>query len=247
MKSQERHKLKENEFAKSVLHARDVLETRRRDLLWGLIVVIALLASVGAYAGWRQVRTSRATDLLASALAVYEAPVVPLQEPAPGSPAPVPQAGTYRSEQAKLEAALPKFLEAADRYPSSDAGVTARYHAAGILATLGRYAEAEQRYQEVLTRAGSTLYGRTARLGLANAQVAQQKYDNAITIYTELSRDQNSQMPVDGVLMQLGRACLKAGRKEEAVRAFTRVKDEFPESMYAEDARTALEEAKKTT
>ena len=246
MKSQERHKLKENEFARTVTHAREVLESRRRDLLWGIIVVLALLASVGAYASWQQFRTGRATELLASALAIYEAPVVPVQEPAPGSPAPVPQPGTYRTEQAKLEAALPKFLETADRYPSSDAGVTARYHAAGILATLGRYAEAEQRYQEVLTRAGSTLYGRTARLGLANAQVAQKKYDNAITIYTELSRDQNSQMPVDGVLMQLGQACLKAGRKEEAVRAFTRVKDEFPESMYAEDARTALDEAKKS-
>lgn len=246
MKSQERHKLKENDFASTVLHARDALESRRRDLLWGLVVVIALLASVGAYAGWQQVRSSRSTELLASALAVYEAPVVPPQAPSPGSPAPVPQPGTYRSEQAKLEAALPKFLEAADRYPSSDAGIAARYHAAGILAGMGRYSEAEQRYQEVVSRAGSSLYGRTARLGLADAQVAQKKYDNAINIYTELSRDTNSQMPVDGVLMQLGRACMKAGRKEEAVRAFTRVKDEFPESMYAEEARTGIEEAKKS-
>jgi TolA-binding protein len=246
MKSQDRHKLKENEFARTVLHAREVLETRRRDLIWGLVIVIALLASIGAYTGWRQIRTSRATELLASALAVYEAPVVPPQAPAPGSPAPVPTPGTYRSEREKLEAALPKFVEAADRYPSSEAGITARYHAASILASLGRYAEAEQRYQEVVSRAGTSIYGRSARLGLADAQVAQKKFDNAITIYTEISRDANSQMPVDGVLMQLGRACLKAGRKEEAVRAFTRVKDEFPESMYAEDARTALEEAKKT-
>ena len=81
---------------------------------------------------------------------------------------------------------------------------------------------------------------------VADAQVAQKKYDNAINIYTELSRDTNAQMPVDGVLMQLGRACMKAGRKEEAVRAFTRVKDEFPESMYAEEARTGIEEAKKS-
>jgi TolA-binding protein len=246
MKSQERHKLKENEFAKTVAHARDVLDSRRRDLIWGIIVALALLASVGAYTSWRQIRTGRATELLAAALATYEAPVVPVQEPAPGSPAPVPQPGTYRTEQAKLEAALPKFLEAADRYPSSDAGVAARYHAAGILATLGRFPEAEQRYQDVLARAGSTLYGRTARLGLADAQVAQKKFDNAITIYTELSRDANSQMPVDGVLMQLGHAYLKAGRKAEAATTFTRVKDEFPESMYAEDARTALEQAKKS-
>ena len=75
-----------------------------------------------------------------------------------------------------------------------------------ILASLGRYSEAEQRYEEVVSRAGTTIYTRTARLGLADAQVAQRKCDSAIKIYTDLSRDTASQMPVDGVLMQLGRA-----------------------------------------
>ena len=80
-------------------------------------------------------------------------------------------------------------------------------HAAGILATLGRYSEAEQRYQEVVVESGQHALRAHGRLGLADAQVAQKKFDSAINIYTELSRDTNSQMPVDGVLMQLGRAC----------------------------------------
>ncbi len=246
MKSQERHKLKENEFARTVVHAREVLATRQRDVTWAVAVIVALLAIVGGYAWWRQSTASRGTDLLASALAVYEAPVVPVAPPSPGSPAPVQQPGTYLTEQAKLEAALPKFLEAADRYPSTQAGIAARYHAAGILATLGRFSEAEQRFQEVVSRAGSSLYGRTGRLGLAQAQVAQKKYDNAITLYTELSRDTASQLPVDGVLMQLGRACALAGRKEEAVRAFTRVTEEFPASLYFTDAKRELEDARKS-
>jgi TolA-binding protein len=90
------------------------------------------------------------------------------------------------------------------------------------------------------------LYARTGRLGLADAQVAQKKYDNAITIYTEMSRDTTSQMPVDGVLMQLGRACALAGRKEEAVRAFTRVTEEFPTSLYTADAKRELEDIRKS-
>jgi TolA-binding protein len=244
MKSQERHKLKENEFAQAVGQARDVLANRQRDITWMVVVVVLLLAGVGGYTWWRQSTANRGTDLLASALAVYEAPVVPVAPPAPGSPAPVQQPGTYLTEQAKLEAALPKFIEAADRYPSTPAGVAARYHAASILANLGRYAEAEQRFQEVVNSAGSSLYGRTARLGLAETQVAQKKFDSAITIFTELSRDTNSAMPVDGVLMQLGRACALAGRKEEAVRAFTRVADEFPTSVYSGEAKRELENVK---
>ena len=246
MKSQERHKLKENEFARTVEHAREVLSTRQRDITWIVVVVVALLAIVGGYTWWRQSTAGRGTDLFANALAVYQAPVVPSPPPTPGGAPPVPQPGTYVTEQAKLEAALPKFIEAADKYPSTAAGITARYHAASILANLGRYSEAEQRFQEVVSRAGSTLYGQTGKLGLAEVQVAQKKYDTAITIYTEMSRDTSSQMPVDGVLMQLGRACALAGRKEEAVRAFTRVTEEFPTSLYTADAKRELEGVRKS-
>ena len=45
--------------------------------------------------------------------------------------------------------------------------------------------------------------------------------------------------------MQLGRAYLKAGKKNEAAHAFTRVVEEFPQSAYAPDARREMEEAKK--
>jgi TolA-binding protein len=158
---------------------------------------------------------------------------------------PVQQAGTYQSERAKLEAALPKLMDAANQYPTTDAGIAARYYAAATLASLGRYQEAEQRFQEVVDKAGSKLYGRTARLGVAETQVAQGKYDNAITIYREMSADAKAQLPADGVLMALGRACVQAGRKDEAVRAFTRVVDEFPQSPYAADARRELEGVRK--
>ena len=246
MKSIERHKLKENELARTVSHAREVLDTQKRGIGLALGAVIVALAAFGGYMWWRQARDSRANEVLASAIAVYDAPVVPITAPAPGSPAPLPQPGTFTTEQEKLQAALPRFREAAERYPDSGPGMVARFHLAGILAALGQYPEAEQRFQEVIAKAGSSIYGRTARLGLADAQLAQDKFDNAITIYTELSRDTNSDLPVDSVLMQLGRAYARAGRKEEAARTFDRIVQEFPQSLYLADARRELEAARKS-
>jgi tetratricopeptide (TPR) repeat protein len=246
MKSIERHKLKENEFAHTIAQAREVLDARKRTLTTALLALAVAVVAIGGFLYWRSTKDVKANEMLASAIAIYDAPVVPLAAPAPGSPAPLPQPGTFTTEQEKLQAALPKFREAASRYPNAEAGMVAKFHLAGILAALGQYAEAEQNYQEVVNRGGGTIYGRTAKLGLADAQVAQGKYDPAITIYTEMSRDTASQIPVDSVLMQLGRAYLRAGRKEEAARTFDRVVQEFPTSTYAADAKRELETARKS-
>jgi len=245
MKSKERHKLKENEFARTVASASGYMQTRGQDIAKIVTVIVVAILIAGGYAWWRQSRNANANRLLASALTVEEAPVIAPTAPAPGSPIPVQQAGTYPTEQAKLEAALPALMKAADAYPNTDAGITARYHAAATLAALGRYAEAEQRYQEVVDKAGNRLYGRTAKLGLADVEVLQGKYDSAIKIYQDAATDSNSQLPLDGILMQLGRAYMKAGKKNEAAHAFTRVVEEFPQSAYASDARREMEEAKK--
>jgi TolA-binding protein len=246
MKSIERHKLKENEFARTVAQAREVLDTRKRDLTVALLALIVVIAGIAGFVWWRQTKDVGATALLASALAIYDSPVVPLAAPAPGSPAPLPQPGTFTTEQEKLQAALPKFREAADRYPSSGPGTVARFHVAGILSALGQYPEAERTFQEVVSKGGDTIYARTAKLGLAETQVAQGKYDSAIATYTELSRDTASQIPVDSVLMQLGRAYVRAGRKEEAARTFDRIVQEFPQSTYLSDAQRELEAARKS-
>jgi TolA-binding protein len=246
MKSTERHKLKENDFVRTVAQARSAIEARRRDLTIAIVAVIVVVVAIGSFVWWRQANRSHANELLAEALAVYDSPVVPIAAPAPGSPAPLPQPGTFTTEQEKLQTALPKFTAAASEYPKTRAGIVARFHEASILASLGKYAEAEKQYQEVIDRGDGTIYASTARLGLADAQVAQKKYDSAINIYTELSRDPGSQIPVDSVLMQLGRAYSGAGRTEEAARTFDRIVQEFPQSVYLTDAQQALETARKS-
>jgi TolA-binding protein len=242
MKSIERHKLKENEFARTVAHTREVLEAQKRTITMALTALVVVLAGIGGYVWWRQARDSGANEMLASAIAVYDAPVVPITAPAPGSPAPLPQAGTFPTEQGSGRCPS----SGGRRYPNSTPGLVAKYHLAGVLAALGQYPEAEQRFQEVVSKGTGSIYARTARLGLAEAQVAQGKYDNAIQIYTELSRDTSSQMPVDGVLMQLGRAYARAGRKEEAARTFDRIVQEFPQSSYLSEAQRELEAARKS-
>ena len=59
MKSTERHKLKEDEFARSVSAARDMVTSRKNDILSIVVAIIVILAIIAGYTMWRQSRNSK--------------------------------------------------------------------------------------------------------------------------------------------------------------------------------------------
>jgi len=241
MKRTERHRLKENEVALSVARARETFDIYRKPIIAAVVAAVAVVALVAAIVIWRQRVDDQSRLLLAEAMAIEQAPISP--PPAPGQAAPAPaQPGSYPSEQAKREAALTKFLAAADAHPSSSAGITARYHAASMLALLGRHADAVKHYQQVVDRAGrGSLYGETATLAIADVEAATGQYDKAIARYVELAAGKDSKLPVEGVLMQLARAYQEKGSAADAKKTLKRIVDEFPQSPYAAAAKREMD------
>jgi len=212
----------------------------------GAIVVVAVV--VIAITMMRQRSQARGQELLAQAMVALNARVVPATAATPGD---VPAAaqfgatGTFATEEAKLNAALPKLKMAADAYPDSDAGITARYHYAGALAALGRTADAIKEYEEVEKRAGdNSLYGRMARLGKAETQARAGQLDPAIATWKQMVSDTNSDVPQDAILMQLARAYVQQGNTAEAKKTFNEIVDKHPDSPYVAEARTELENLK---
>src|SRR5438874_3918682 len=166
MKRAERHHLKQNELQRLAVQARETFEERRRETTALVGVAVVVIAVAAGYFLWRERVNSRAHAMLADALTVQEARIA---TPAtPGTPA---TAGGFPNERARLEAAAAKFKAAADAYPSTDAGVYARYQEAVSQMALGNANAATAAYQEVLRRAGDgSIYGQMAKLGLAEAQ-----------------------------------------------------------------------------
>jgi predicted negative regulator of RcsB-dependent stress response len=241
MKRTERHHLKENELVNLATRTRDAIDARRRGV--GLIAVAAItvLAAVLGYFVWQSRAEGRAGALLADAVVVSEARVGP--PPAPGAPA---TGLSFPTERERNEAAVAKFKVVADQYPSADAGLFARYREAAMQMRLGNTTEAAAAYQQVIDGAGDRLYGQMARLGLAEAQAREGQYDSAIDTFKTLAERTDGPLPVDGILMQLGRTYLDAGKSTEAQQTFNRVVEEFPESPFSGDARRELESLKKS-
>jgi hypothetical protein len=135
MKRTERHHLKENEVAEWVLGLKHQYEANKKAILWGGLVILILAGAVLGTIAWRSMSGGRAEAMLAEAMTVAEAPVTPPTAGEAGK-LPVQPAGTFPSERVKLEAALPKFLAAADAFPLSESGLIARYRAAATLVVL---------------------------------------------------------------------------------------------------------------
>lgn len=239
MKTTERHRLKTNEVAQTIADLRARWEGSQRRVLTVAGAVVVVAALVGGYVAWQQSRSARAQVLLAEAMAVAAAPVT---SAAPAGTPPTP--GGYFTERARAEAALQKFQQVAATYGSTTEGVAARYEAAGLLASLGRTADAEREFRTLAEQEGRTLYGRMARLGLAEVQVQAKQFDAAVATFRELAGKADGEIPVDGVLMRLARAYQLAGRQGEALQTFTRVVEQFPDSLYAAEARREIQALK---
>ena len=236
MKAQERHHLKENEFAVTTARVAAQLAANRRTILTVVGAAAVAGALVAGYFYFQSRTYDQASAMLGAAMTIQQSTVAP----APTVPGAKQAAGTYPTEAARDEAAMAAFQKVIDAYPTHEIGTAARYHLGGVQLSLGRDADAERTFTEATAKGGTSLYADMAKLGRVQALAAQKKYDEAIKSLTDLSAQRDGKLPIDGVLMELARVCRKAGKMQEARAAFKRVVDEFSESGYANEARQQL-------
>ena len=250
MKHSERKHLKKNEFASAIGHANEWRAENQSKITMFVVAVVVTVAAVLGYLAWRNSVDTSARTLLAEAMVVYEAavqpaPAVPLEaagNESPAAPTPPPP-GSYPTERAKLEAALPKLMTAADEYPATEPGQTARYHAAAALVGLGRFDEAVTQYDRVISD-GSGLLSQMARLGKAEAQLRASQYDAAIASFSELSNRTDVGVPKEAMLMELARAYRLAGKDDDARKTLTQIVEQHADSPFASEAKAELEKIK---
>lgn len=243
MNSTERHNLKENELAQLAASAGGVLQGQFKTILLVVVAIVVVLAGIGGYTAWTNSVESKAHAQLAAALTIEEARVGP---PAAFGTSATPGL-SFVSQREKNQAALTKYKEVADAYPTSDAGIYARYRQANTYMALGVPKSAIDAYQQVISNGGDSLYAQMSRLGLAEAQAQNGEYDAAITTFRDLSQRKDGQLPVDGLLLRLGRTQVEAGKGPEAEQTFNKLVQEFPESPFAADAKKELDQLKKTS
>jgi tetratricopeptide (TPR) repeat protein len=240
MKRSERHHLKQNELQTFTRQVQGTVEQHKNEATWLIVALAVIGVAAFGYWTWHERVESRVHAMLADALVVQEARIGPPAAATGGTGL------TFPTERERSEAVIGKFKAAADAYPSTDAGMFARYQEASTQMSLGNTADAVKAYQQVIDQGGDKLYGQMSRLGLAEAHALSGQYEQAITAYKELAQRKDGQLPVDGILMQLGRVYRDAGRANDAQQTFNRIVEEFPDSPFNADAKRELDALKKT-
>ena len=149
--------------------------------------------------------------------------------------------GTGSWDPASLTPALETFDAAASRGGSSATGMLARFYQGSTLYRLGRLDEAAVTLEELVAQsaAGETL-GATARGMLARVHVAAGHREKAILLLESILDQEESLIPPDIALLDLGRIHRDDGDPEQARVRWQRIVDEFPLSVSAAEARRLL-------
>lgn len=247
MKRTERQHLKHRPLQEAVLKAQAWAIENQRTLITTTGVIVLVAAGASGYVAWRNGVENEARAMLAAALVIDESRVMPPGPPAGTTTDPTAVGGqapgTYATAREKLEASLPKFLAAADAFPATETGRTARYHAATNLVSLGRFDEAVAQYDQVIA-GGSGVIARMARLGKAEAQLRTAQYDPAIATLKELAEQKDGSLPLDALLMELARAYKLAGKTEDARKTLDQIVEQHADSPFAAEARAEIEKMK---
>ena len=238
MKKEFKRQIRENEFKTGVDHAVDWLRTHADQLRVVLIVGVVAGGLLLGLSTFRAQRLRSAEAGLAAARETFDAPV--LDELAEGAERPA--GPSFATSEEKYKQALVAFDGVARQWPSLAAGRRARYYAALCRIELGDFQNARAALEELQARRDeSPLEAALARVALADLERRSGELKKAIDSYRQMADDGAFPLPRDYALMKLASAQEEAHQGPEAGASYRRVVEEFPQSVYAAEARRRLD------
>ncbi len=234
MKKELKQQIKRDELVSGLDLAWKWLQANRGTARKVVLAVFGLsVLAIGAFAFQSQ-RKHAASFALAEALALYETPLA--SEVAAGSAA--AGSASFPSAAEKYKKAAAAFDGVDRAFPTLTAGLRARYFGALCRIELGDYETASKTLQVIAERRDAeALEPSLARLALADIGRRTGAVDKALETYRALVDDHSSVLPRDHALMTLAVTLEDASRRVDAYASYQRLVEQFPNSVYAAEAR----------
>ncbi len=198
----------------------------------GLVAIVVALVLAGGVSFLRGRRDALAVSAFEAAMLIYETPYASeLSGPPEDWVAP------FASKADKFTKAAAAFDGVERGHPAHALGRRARYYAALCRIELGDGGAASKALKSLTdAQPASSLEGALARVALADLQRRSNAWDGAVEAYRVLVEDKSLALPRDYVLLSLASCLEGANRTTEAVASYRRLYEQFPESVYAQEA-----------
>lgn len=237
-----RREIKQDEFATAVGRGLEYAESHARTLLLalGAVVLLAILIVVGR--AFMAERGEDANEALSRAMKVSQAPLDP-ETPKPDDPA----NPTFADPQARRARAKQLFEEVRSEYGSTDAADLAGLYLAQIAAEEGQLDRARELWTGFVDDHGDNLLAGQARVNLIHLDRQQGKGEELATRLRSMLDQKEPELPKDVILFELATTQEELGRKDDALKSWRLLAEEYPESGYRSEAQrkvTALDPAR---
>jgi hypothetical protein len=199
------------------------LEGNGKNIIYGALGILALLVLLWVIFSFSNRSNSAAVAALGKAIETSQSQVSE-------TPSQNPNIKTFKTEKERAEASITEFQVVVDNY-GSPYKEKAQYFIATNRLSLDRAAAIAE--LETLSKSGGEI-GSLSKFALAQAYAGDGKNDEAVTIFSELSNENDSVISKDTLNFELASLYEKQGKKSEAADIYYSIAKTASEAKDAE-------------
>jgi hypothetical protein len=227
-----RKELKQDKVRETIEHGAEAVLSHTR-----IAAIVALLSIVVAsgYIAWyfySDRQNAESSAALEDAMKIYSARIRGAGEPQE------PGEISYTDPTQRAQDASLKFIAAATKYPSTNAGKMARYYSALCMEDLERHNQALEELKK-LSAGGDKELAALAQYQIAVINSRTGQAEEAIKQFRLLADKSSIFVPRPLVLLELA-GLLKQSHPQEAAAVYQQIKKEFPNTAISEEADRGL-------
>lgn len=230
-----RKEIKRDEFATAVGRGVEYAEGHVRSILLAVGAVILIGALAIGIRAFLKGREAEAGEALTYAMKVYAAPI----DAAAAKPTDTREP-SFASQEARRNRAKELFEGIRDDYGSTDAADVAGLYLGQIAAQEGQLDRARELWEDFVDEHEGHILAGQARLNLIELDRQQGKAQELATRLRGLLEETEPPLPQDILYHELGVTLEQLGQRQEAVEAYQKILDEFPQSPYRAEAQERI-------
>jgi hypothetical protein len=232
LKKDLRRQIKQDDFQSAIGEAVSFYGLHKEEIKVTAIAVVVVGVLGLGLSYFQGKRAQEASSAFSEALQSFDTPVAGQGPPVEGAPNP-----PFPTAEVKFKKAAAGFDGVARRYPSQPGALSARYYAALCRIELGDMDNAQKELEAISKeKTGGGLTPSLAKMALADILRRKGQLDQAVEAYKALAADQSLPIPRDYALWNAATTLEDAGRSSEAAAAYRDLREQFPSSVWADEA-----------